>query len=287
MPRVGEMMENEYPPVDFLIEPYVARGGVTLLFGKTGVGKSPYTWEMARAVSLGAPFLSMRTTKGRVLYIDRETEEALMIPRIKHMPRPFGDGWFLECLVRRPMADAFTFGDDWDLVIWNSLRKFLPQTSINNGEVVSPFYDTLKSKFPQAGHVVIAHERKSHQEESQAPDREMFSGNMAWLDQAQIGVQIVQTPGYYAVRHVKSQVSRLYGETKFVLEPDGGTCRPWERVPGLVEMLLQAPGATLTEKVSWVATRTGKGERTVWRAWQDYQEKKGKGEKSDDPQVCD
>src|SRR6267142_5246403 len=234
MSEVIEMESNEYPPVDYLIEPYVARGGVTFLYGKTGVGKSPFTWEMARSVAVGIPFLGLKTTQGKVLYIDRETEEALMIPRIKYMPKPLGPGWFLECLVRRPAQDAFTFGEDWDLVIWNSLRKFLPATSINNGEVVSPFYDTLKAKFPRAGHVVIAHERKSSQDESQAPDREMFSGNMAWLDQSQVGVQIIRTPSYFAVRHVKSQVSRLHEEQKFVLEEDGGTCRPWERIPSLI-----------------------------------------------------
>lgn len=285
MPLVSEMLCKNYPPTEYLIDPYVVRGGVTFLYGKTGVGKSPYTWEMARCVSAGIPFLSRATRQGHVLYIDRETEEALMIPRIMHMPRPFGDGWFLECMVRRPAQDAFTFGDHWDVVIWNSLRKFLPQTSINNGEVVSPFYDTLKSKFPHAGHVVIAHERKSFLDDSQAPDREAFSGNMAWLDQAQVGIQIVQTPGYYAVRHVKSQVSRLIEETRFILEPDGGTCRPWERTREVVEMLLQAPGATMRDKVMWVAARTGKGADTVWRAWQEHQRKQGKP--PDETVVCE
>lgn len=273
MPSVEELLVRTYPPPDFLVEPFVARGGITLLYGKSGTGKSPLTWEIARCVSTGIRCLGLSCKRGKVLYLDRETDEGLVMPRIQQMPRPSG-GWHIEFLNKDPINMAFQFIGDWDLVIWNSLRKFLSTQSLNSGELVSPFYDTLKSKWPNAAHLVIHHERKSPNEDDVAPKREMFSGSMAWLDQCQIGVQLVSTPGYYSVRHIKSQVSGLMErDLKFSLSEHGGVVEPYEPVRSVAELVEEAPGDTIRDKVEWVAKKTGKSVVAVWQAFQGHTQK--------------
>jgi hypothetical protein len=58
-------------------QPYVVDGmiparSVNLLAGDSGLGKTPFTVQMAVCVSAGIPFLGMETTRGPVLYVDFE-----------------------------------------------------------------------------------------------------------------------------------------------------------------------------------------------------------------------
>src|ERR1044071_8088981 len=69
-----DLMAVDVTAPTFLINPFVPVQGVTFCYGKKGVGKSPFSWEAARAVALGRPFIGhWPTQQGVVLYIELDT----------------------------------------------------------------------------------------------------------------------------------------------------------------------------------------------------------------------
>lgn len=64
--------------VSWLIENLVIEGGITLITGVSGHGKSIFTTAMAGAVAHGVPFLGLQTVSRKVVYMDRENPLALV-----------------------------------------------------------------------------------------------------------------------------------------------------------------------------------------------------------------
>ena len=74
--------------VSWLIEDFVVEGGVTLLTGDAGVGKSTLAIAACRAVLRGEPFLGRGTTARKVLYIDRENPVSILLAVIDRLHIP-------------------------------------------------------------------------------------------------------------------------------------------------------------------------------------------------------
>lgn len=58
--------------IDWLVSDLIAQGGMGLIAGKAGLGKSTITRQLAYCVCTGTPFLGRKTTKGAVLHITLE-----------------------------------------------------------------------------------------------------------------------------------------------------------------------------------------------------------------------
>jgi hypothetical protein len=56
----------------FLVDQFIARGGMYNILSKAGTGKTYLTLEMGIAVATGKPFMGMETTKATVLFIDQD-----------------------------------------------------------------------------------------------------------------------------------------------------------------------------------------------------------------------
>ncbi len=67
--------------VEWLVDGMVPRGGVTLIAGESGTGKTWLGLLLANAVSQGATFLGRNCQRADVLYLDRENPESLIYER--------------------------------------------------------------------------------------------------------------------------------------------------------------------------------------------------------------
>lgn len=276
MPTISELLGEPDEQIAWLCNPFVVRHGITFLYGKTTIGKSPLTWEIARCVSQGIPCLGFPTTKARVLYLEADTPKVVLKPRLRLLPDPPGD-WRIEFLVgqsldlcdpKNAIHDLLKRGrvlwGEPDLVIWNVLRHFY-RGSGNAGELVPSVYSAMRSLFPQAGHVVVGHDRKSSTDPDAAQHSdEDFSGSSAWWDLATIGLHLVKRQTL-EIHHTKSQASALQPILSIDLDPNGTVVKSHHesmRVR-LEELWKQAPEKG--DKAQWVADQMGVGRATVMR----------------------
>lgn len=228
-------------PPDFLCDPYILRRGITYLHGKTSIGKSPLTWELARCIAQGLPFLGHPTTAGTVLYLEADTAPTLMSPRLRLLPEPRGN-WTFDFLLGASM-DLANEGHSIhhhlaalhhqlhpDFVIWNTLRQFYKGSAIDS-DTVTRVYNAMYRAFPVAGHLVVAHDRKgsTHPDATHHEDED-FAGSAAWRDLATTALHLVRrtTKGgtLLSLEHTKSQVSEQADPLRYTLDPDGTRLHP-------------------------------------------------------------
>src|SRR3990167_732338 len=275
MPLIAELLAEPDEQMAWICNPLVVRHGITFLYGKTTIGKSPLTWELARCVSQGLPFLGMPTNKSHVLYIEADTPKIVLKPRLRLLPEPIGD-WRMEFVVGRsidlpdPKHPIHAVFGQWrlqwgepDLVAWNVLRHLYRGSAIA-GEVASGVYTAMRGLFPQAGHVVVGHDRKS----SNDPDAtqhsdEDFSGSSAWWDLATVGLHLVKTKSL-TLYHTKTQASELLKPMTLDLSSDGTQIKSHHaRLHQQIEELWSK--APKGDKGQWVAEQLGIHRATVYR----------------------
>ena len=276
VPLIPELLAEPDEQIAWICNPFVVRHGITFLYGKTTIGKSPLTWELARCVSQGLPFLGWPTSKGRVLYLEADTPKIAVKPRLHLLPEPRGD-WRMEFLVglsldlmepKNRIHDLLAKGrvlwGEPDLVIWNVLRQFYRGSSIA-GEIVPVIYATMRGLFPQAGHVVVGHDRKSSLDPTAAPHAdEDFSGSSAWWDLATVGLHLVKKSPGLILYHTKSQASEMVAPMALDLHEDGTQIQSHHgSLHDRIEMLWKE--APKGDKAQWVAKQLGIHRATVFR----------------------
>lgn len=233
-----EILAKEYRDPPFLLDPYIARGGITLLFGDTSLGKSPITWEMARCIATGEHFFGLPVNKGKVLYLEVDTPEILLAPRLKVVPleKAPDDAWFLiipaglalPMVEQQEMKELREVADQVqpDVVFLNTLRK-LHNEDDRESRVPKLVYSFFQKLFPGAALVVVHHSRKTPTDPRiQENDKESFSGSKHWLNDAQVGLFLgawKTKRENLRIYHIKSQVSELLRPMPLKLHADGTT----------------------------------------------------------------
>ena len=203
---------------DFLINPFIVKEGITFLWGKWGVGKSPTTWWMAHAIGTGTEYFGLPTRKGRVLYLDVDSPETVALNRLKKI-KPAPNVLFA---VRKPLMfpgqlpeqdkELLTLRQEFqpDLVIFNTLRKChdLDDKDSKTPKMVYSYYQSL---FPKSALLFVHHDKKdSPDPKAKVNPTESFSGSQAWINDAQVGLKV--TP-YHGKRenariwNIKNQVA--------------------------------------------------------------------------------
>lgn len=96
MPKdVQEFLDEKIPYREFTIDRVISNDGYGVVAGKTGIGKTNFLLNMAFSISMGTPFLFLKTTKRKVLYLSFEGGEDNLKDRImkimlRGQPEP---GW--------------------------------------------------------------------------------------------------------------------------------------------------------------------------------------------------
>mgnify|MGYP001602315660 CR=1 FL=1 len=236
---ISDVLEKADEQPQWICNPYVVRRGITFLHGKTSIGKSPLSWELARTAAQGLDFIGWPTIASNVLYLEADGAEILLRSRLRCMPQPVGE-WRIAFLAGEslnlcdPDHKMFKIFSTWrqqwepDLVIWNTLRQFYKGNAIDS-DTVGRVYSAMLRAFPFAGHWVSAHDRKINTDPSalNAADEE-FAGSAAWRDLATVGLHLVKggnkrVGATLTLEHTKSQVSELMEPVRLVLGEDGTT----------------------------------------------------------------
>ena len=249
---VEDFVRQDVPTVEWLIEPLLPHGGIVFLHGPTSVGKSPFTWALAAAISEGTPFCGYPVKQpGPVLYLELDTPANLILPRLRRLRTMPGALW-MEVL-NRPidicgLDEDSKLGEhlcelqatiDPVLVIINTLRKAHEEDD-KDSSTPSRVYGAWRAYFPDATLLFVHHDKKRPTDKAATVDEDqMFSGSQHWANDAQVALHIkrmksgtgqrdgVDLKDYQktpvVIRMTKSQVSdhERFPPLQMRLEPDG------------------------------------------------------------------
>ena len=232
-----DIQAKDYPETPFILDPYIPKQSIVLLWGDTSIGKSPITWAMAQSVAKGVSYFGLPAYPGRVLYIEADTPEVVLAPRLKAAPDAPENVWFyltpglsVPNISHDQLSELRDIGREIkpDVVFLNTLRKLhdMDDRESRTPKVVYGFFQHL---FPKAALVFVHHIRKTPTDPRiQENDKEAFSGSKHWLDDAQVGLYLSRhssRDGRENLRlyHIKSQVSETINPLPLRLHPDGTT----------------------------------------------------------------
>jgi len=137
-------------PVSYLVEGLLPADDVHVAVGDSGLGKTPWAYQLGLCVAAGMPFLGHAVRPSRVLYYDLEngSEEILQVSRalcghlgIPSFPKDFfvipNDGSVPE--IEKAVADRRP-----DLVIVDTLRALHPEAEMDNSRMAA-FLERLRA----------------------------------------------------------------------------------------------------------------------------------------------
>lgn len=186
----------------FLVEPIILRGGINLLHGKRGIGKSHFALTLAACLSeRGALFGRYPThVQGPVVYVQADVPPWLTQTRVRLAQKlyPLSNVLFY-------FPDSFNIatlnhGHDLvkeiqshhpSLIIWDTLRK-IHRGNSNDDDVPSMIYGLARELFPKAAHLFVHHDKKTVVDQEQLDREEEFRGSGAWIDDAHTGMHLVK-----------------------------------------------------------------------------------------------
>lgn len=227
--NTGDLLKLNLKPTQWLMRPYIPRGGIFLLFGKFGTNKTPIATEIALAVQDGRPLWGSKVAKGRVLFVQADTPSQIYAEeRLKPMVLHRGtmDMDVLYCypgfdIVKCASGQGSSVHEmemfatlkglhedfKYDLVMIDSLQSMhtLPDIETQSASIV---YRCLAETLPGAAIGLIHHSRKTG--DPNLPERESFAGNNAWMNRATSAVHVTyrnEADNEVRLTHVKSQAS--------------------------------------------------------------------------------
>lgn len=222
------------PP--FIIEPFFPSGGLCLLHGKRGIGKSMLTMAMARSVATGDPFLGMFPSRqGNVVVIQLDMVESVYHDRLQINPEYYSfDNWYT-------VTGSVNFSDkrvntntQWvkevngvapELIIIDTLRK-AHRWDENSSDTPAKFYNKLRDLFGFVSVVMVHHDRKTQGDMLGVDASEAFRGSGAWLDDVDCGLHIVKNGRYVDVKFSKTRTCEDPGTVPCEVDPNKLVLRP-------------------------------------------------------------
>lgn len=194
-------MDREIATPPFIIEPFLPMGGLALLHGKRGIGKSFLGTTIMEAVCKGTPLFGVfPTTKGRVLYVQLDMTDTVFQDRLCQAGQFYRfEGW--DVLTGVPNMMQANRSTDWvqkvhqsrpDLVIIDTLRKAhkLPE---NESDTPTKFLTKMRELFGAITIIMIHHDKKTSIDGGDP--NEAFRGTGAWLDDMDVGMHIMKKHG--------------------------------------------------------------------------------------------
>ncbi len=85
---LAEFLDQRYPPVEYVVEPWFPMRGLTMIAGYRGIGKTFFALSVSHAISTGGTFLEFRVPQPRkVVYVDGEMDPAELQERLQGIQR--------------------------------------------------------------------------------------------------------------------------------------------------------------------------------------------------------
>lgn len=229
-----ELAKEPIREVPYLINPYVPESGTVFLYGDTSIGKSPLSWHIAKAIGAGPNFFGLPVRRGKVLYVELDTPDIAVVPRLQKLDAAPGVTFFfhhgnlnapnMEIELVQQLQNIYTRLRP-DAVIFNTLVKAHDMDD-KDTKTPSKVYGFFRALFPQSANIFIHHIRKADRNpQVQEIAKEAFSGSKHWIDDATVGLFLQpykgKDSGDLRLYHVKSQVSQKLNPMPLKLDEDG------------------------------------------------------------------
>jgi hypothetical protein len=166
---LSELMQKEFPPVNWIVRNFIPNGGSAVLSGSPGSYKSFFALYIALKVARGEPlFDKYETDQGNVLIVDKENIPSLIQLRcglfgVKNEPVHFlQKDFFIDDNNLVNEICIFIKDNNIKLVIFDSLIRIYKGRDENSANDMAAVFETLH-KFQKAGAAVliIHHNRKT------------------------------------------------------------------------------------------------------------------------------
>lgn len=186
-------------PSTFLVEPFLPRGGIALMYAKRGVGKTHFALTFATClVGGGTLFGRYRTRQGPVVVVQADMGAPIQQQRVRVVRRSydlkglyfaFPDFLNLPDLGPDDSLVHLIKSVEPECVIWDTLRQ-IHRMDMNSDETPAWVYGTAKHLFPGVTHLFIHHDKKTIADQENLDPEESFRGSGAWLDHADVGLKL-------------------------------------------------------------------------------------------------
>jgi RecA-family ATPase len=187
-------MNNPPAPPEFIVEPILERGAVTLFAGDSGAGKSIVCADWATSILLGKSWLGHAVKRGKVLVIDNENAARLVDRRLRMLGMTnealksllyfsrlgvqLGSGTWLE----QTLGEIEEFKPD--LIVLDTASSTTTAIA-NDGDSVARLYATVLR--PLAGFdraVLVQHHERKPQYGAPRDSRNAVLGSVHWRTQS-------------------------------------------------------------------------------------------------------
>lgn len=250
----------------YLVAPFLPYGGIGVLHGPPGVGKSQLALTMCIAVTQGAAFLAPDyvTTPGGALYVQLNMTPRLQQERLTKAGVPSDGVAFLTLedgqLDSTRMVPARDAGlhdakaAEPSLIVVDTLRDAHNLDEMESGTVVK-VYEGWRNAFPGAALLFIHHDRKLPLTNGGAPPERYWSeaarGSSTWVGNADVGLHLTDAKGALTLFFSKIRTCGALGPHALTLSAD------------TLLMELAEPNAR-QKLLSWLSTNpTGKRKEAI------------------------
>lgn len=247
---VVDFVKRALPPRTYLLHPWLTKESMSMIYAKTGVGKTHLTLNIAHALATGGEFLGWTAAKPvRVLYVDAEMAMDDLQGRLKAIIRGTGkepEAGFFKQIARSEQFEGYLpnlFTPDgqkafsehfkpFDVIILDNLSALVSGGSENEAEGWEPIQQwAIKERAKGKTIIFIHHAGKNSSQR----------GTSKRTDLMDVVIQLERKADYIAEEGASFQVlfdkaRSLYGKAvapftaKLSESPDGG--QTWARVDG-------------------------------------------------------
>lgn len=198
-----------------LIDPFFPSGGLCMLHGKPGLGKTMLAMSMVRSLCTGEDFLGrFPVSKSTVVYIQLDMVDFVFQDRLLKAGDYYKfDDWYVltgvASILHAKESDSWVqdvVATQPDLIIIDTLRQ-AHSLSENDSDSAGRFFAKVRELFGYTAVMVIHHDKKD------SPDavftgQEMQRGSIAWTGPLDLGLRLHKKGKQLYVGSSKTRVSR-------------------------------------------------------------------------------
>lgn len=286
-PPTWSTLRDQLPSVRFLYEPLIPAYGVTLVHGPPECGKSAWTWGVANAISTGAPYLGIPTSKAEVLLLSNDMNvhefklrwgttfdpqfSFLCTPKFNCATPKFNNNSLFKAV------KDYVNTHNVKLVLIDAVGGVHAGLSAKDDQTATLVHTALTNWLSPAAILLIAHDRKAqvgNDGKVREPTHEDFLGSQMWRANATSQIHMWKATRHMSMlQHDKSQVAiKLEDKIKLYIDLHG-MAELWDehRASEVASKFQQAVkelglrAATTTVQVEGVAKHCDVSLRTAWR----------------------